>query len=659
MPIDTELLRRLANQGAFDIETHKREAKLKASEAGDCVGWAVRRREYCELLGGLAPAAQDIVASCVVYRRDRYYYYGTAMRTSNIDKIARNLATITGLRPTDFIDVLCSLDRRGGTEERQASLVDNYVKLRNSRYNEVDRSIYEGLVYTETESGGQANGIQILRPTGNGKEYEIMGTCAEDLYDALMRMPAPTYNHIPGQADVTYDNRHQYLDALATHLITVAGGFEVQDASALAGVPATACDTSIRLDIVKEGQDVLGYKLSHKGLPPCIQNLLKFSFDAFKASMTPIPNPKPLSNDPDTPCYCYIDLNRWQEGNCDTWLEWFRTGSYPGFYEDNVRTVSAWLYASTLDNNITKQLLWMHGPGNDGKSPVLRAIQSVFGSKAGALDVSQDSDHASTQIVGKSLLTVSDQKNPNLARMGVVQKITGGDPIQVNPKYRDMYTYTAHAKILVAENVYPRITAHDPGQRSRILLVDIKGKTEEETIAMGIASRNADGVYNFHGDATFAAKIAEELPAFLALGRKHYESMGTTSQIPMSKQRQQLIAHRCVSREDRAMYDTVRNWFDQGPLASTCVQGDTVEQMLSTQYPAQWEAGNIDATKILTYLYRDGVQIKYLPDGDHIALLYTGIKLSALGKAALAGGDDDKDNGTFRAPQRPAPKWSK
>lgn len=618
-------LQEIAAAGAFDGDLYKQETRAMRNDPS-C--WATLKtwamRPDLQAAFNPAPTPTQIVDACIEMVMRKPMYYGKPVTDRTFAKILGLIADATGMRPALFTAPLEHkvMSSRSLTD---SSLPETYNEMRAQRLAAVDRQLYQGLIWVPTDSG-----YQVLRATGEGREYAVVGTDHNDVYRALTQMPAPD--------GTDYANRHSYADELIRRMI-IACAEHSPTAQTLTGLPASALDTLIRLKPEIEEKEIVGWELTYKGGSiPTIAKLIEASFDAWVAVTPPAEVPVALSNDPNVPCYCYIDLNRWQHGNCDTWLNWLKSTAYEDMYESNRDTMAAWMYAATVAGNKTKQMLWLHGAGNDGKSPVLHAILSVFGRHAGTLDVSQDSDHASTQIVGKAILAVSDSKNPNLARQSLVQKITGQDDVLINPKGKDVYTYKAHSKIIVAENLYPSVCIHDKGQVSRILLIDLRSRSIEEQLALGIAKRASDGTVSFAGDSSFEDRLIAELPAFLAIGKDVYEAMDTTGNIPQTAMMQYIIKSSCVDFDDNTMYDAVRTWFEVDPTAM--VDRKIIQTLIRTNYPPKMSSDTSWAFKIIRYLFPKAEETMRRIDGEPTRV-FTGIKLTAAGRLALAGNPDE------------------
>jgi len=120
-----------------------------------------------------------------------------------------------------------------------------------------------------------------------------------------------------------------------------------------------------------------------------------------------------------------------------------------------------------------RQVLYLQGNGNDGKSTVSAVIGNILGNRftsgADILDLSQSANHNLTKFIGKRLIIAADVgENTRITDLANLKKITGGDLIEINPKGKDAFSTFIDAKIMMTSNFAPVLTK-DAYSLTRIL----------------------------------------------------------------------------------------------------------------------------------------------------------------------------------------------
>ena len=128
--------------------------------------------------------------------------------------------------------------------------------------------------------------------------------------------------------------------------------------------------------------------------------------------------------------------------------------------------------------------LLLYGPGDDGKSTLLRLLRTVLGGDDGAA-VSAASLHALTSdrfaladLYGTVLNVCADLPNEPLAAsaVGRFKEVTGGDSVRAERKYGQGFTFAPFAHLVFSTNHPIQVkTASDPAFWSRWVAVPFDG----------------------------------------------------------------------------------------------------------------------------------------------------------------------------------------
>lgn len=97
--------------------------------------------------------------------------------------------------------------------------------------------------------------------------------------------------------------------------------------------------------------------------------------------------------------------------------------------------------------------------GNSGKSQLLNLINFLLGEDKIAniplQQMNEDSRFSLGSIVGKRLISVGDQTGNDVEDSSVFKQLTGGDPVKVEPKNKQPFSYFFNGAILISCNNLP------------------------------------------------------------------------------------------------------------------------------------------------------------------------------------------------------------
>lgn len=145
-----------------------------------------------------------------------------------------------------------------------------------------------------------------------------------------------------------------------------------------------------------------------------------------------------------------------------------------------------------------EKMLWLVGPGQNGKSTVLEVLESLFGSE-NVSNLSLDlltNDQIMRSAFEHKLLNISSETGDKI-NASVMKRICTGEAITVEQKYVNPHETTSYGKVIMATNEFPRPENTGAFFR-RILILPF-----EVTIP--------DGEKDIH----LADKLKEELPGIL------------------------------------------------------------------------------------------------------------------------------------------------
>ena len=146
-------------------------------------------------------------------------------------------------------------------------------------------------------------------------------------------------------------------------------------------------------------------------------------------------------------------------------------------YIKGVLQVVGYLFSSGNTQNI---LTFIVGVGGGGKSVFTNVLTEIFSiDKVADLSLQElDNPHGTSSLIGKHLNIVRDADDRLVEAEDVLKQLSGNDPIQTNPKFKEAYTIAREevAKTLIIANAIPKFRKTSQSLLSRFLIIEFNKK---------------------------------------------------------------------------------------------------------------------------------------------------------------------------------------
>lgn len=173
-----------------------------------------------------------------------------------------------------------------------------------------------------------------------------------------------------------------------------------------------------------------------------------------------------------------------EAADCPRWLQFLDEAT--GEDVELIRFLRAWCgYALT---GITREhaLVFVYGPGGNGKSVFLNALTGILGAYAAtaAMDTftaSKGDRHPAdmAMLCGARSVTASETEEGRAWAEARIKSLTGGDPITARFMRQDFFTFTPTFKLTVVGNHQPILKNVDEAARRRFRIVPFTRKPEK------------------------------------------------------------------------------------------------------------------------------------------------------------------------------------
>jgi len=181
----------------------------------------------------------------------------------------------------------------------------------------------------------------------------------------------------------------------------------------------------------------------------------------------------------DDPGDCLARIALPTKGNWDAWREFTSRLAAPAAFMAFVWSIFEYRHAG-------RQLCWLRGDGEDGKTVVANELLNQIRGAGCVLDderlTGPGKRFAIASAFDKRLVVVPDTKNRNLAMVGLIHQLTGGDSMNVEGKGLPPFTARPRVRVLTHANPSPRIT-RSRSNTSRLMLIEVQpraGGTDPE-----------------------------------------------------------------------------------------------------------------------------------------------------------------------------------
>ena len=175
----------------------------------------------------------------------------------------------------------------------------------------------------------------------------------------------------------------------------------------------------------------------------------------------------------------------------------------------------AWVYSIFVGSNKGRQVLWLNGIGNTGKSVITEAISKQLPDYlVGNLPRAYDFDKFTlSSVEHKRLLKASDSVDRKLLRDSFIKNITGNDSVSIRKMGEGAVSGNVYSKVMITSNVYPFIDINKSEELSRILYITIDSK---------LAIRNREG-WDIRVNGDWADCIRSECRDFIIQSKVYYD----------------------------------------------------------------------------------------------------------------------------------------
>jgi hypothetical protein len=184
----------------------------------------------------------------------------------------------------------------------------------------------------------------------------------------------------------------------------------------------------------------------------------------------------------------------------------------------------AFVYSIFKAENRGRQVLYLYGPGNTGKSMICNTIANRLKKLNSSIVASlpnqiNEDKHTLAALVGKRLIVAPDTVDRALIRNKIIKNITGNDDVAVRKMFSVETQENIYSKIIATSNSKPWIISEREEETSRIMYIPI-----DSVLSLEAKKKWHTNYLN----VDWGKKLELEIDNFIAKCKEHYNNLLTS-----------------------------------------------------------------------------------------------------------------------------------
>ncbi len=245
------------------------------------------------------------------------------------------------------------------------------------------------------------------------------------------------------------------------------------------------------------------------------------------------------------------------EADCPRWKTWLEERLPDPEVRDLIQEIFGYCVTDRINYH---KFFFFYGDGGTGKSTTVNMLTRLIGEKNVVSVQLQELDNPFTRamLVGKRLFCAKELTRDSLKHIGLVKAITSGDPINVERKHKDGFSYRPTGRFIMESNIRANTPDSSDGFFRRIYQVTFAKQIPRSEFDFSLEDKLAtemEGIFFW---------AIEGLRRLLARGRfaETADSRQAAEQMEMHRASVKAFFERCVEMvEDRAQKISVTALF--------------------------------------------------------------------------------------------------
>jgi len=318
--------------------------------------------------------------------------------------------------------------------------------------------------------------------------------------------------------------------------------------------------------------------------------------------------PLHISWDDEEFAYKKMNSRLLKEAPTPTWDEFLTRLDYPEVF-------MAWVWSIFEPTNNIRQIMWLRGAGNDGKSSVQKAIESVIGREYcySMKEGDEQKQWFQHNVYTKVLVNYADCKNMFLVHNSAIKQLTGGDTTSIEGKGENAFTGKIYSKVFVTSNVLPKIDPELRAHTSRIIKLEVQGLDDTKK------------------DSQFEHRLQAEIYPFLYRCSQAYAkfaSRGNDKLILPDDLTEKILAE-CASESHMHIMDFIEDYIEFDPsyhCKTSALNKELREFLVVEKHLQSWQIKHLEE-EFKQKIDSEGCSQKRITVDKRLQTVYVGFRL--------------------------------
>lgn len=152
------------------------------------------------------------------------------------------------------------------------------------------------------------------------------------------------------------------------------------------------------------------------------------------------------------------------------------------------RFIQRWLGYSTTGDMSEQKLVYLYGPGGNGKGVLIRAILGILGDYARIVPESTLIARGHTHpndlalLEGLRFAAATETETGSRWREGIINQVTGADPLTARRMRGEFFTFQPQCKLTISGNTAPDHNRVNDAAKRRFKVVEMRARVPEDQI---------------------------------------------------------------------------------------------------------------------------------------------------------------------------------
>ena len=232
------------------------------------------------------------------------------------------------------------------------------------------------------------------------------------------------------------------------------------------------------------------------------------------------------------------------DAKCDRWMEWLEQMKPEADEREQLAEMFGYCLAPEVSYHV---FFFLYGPGGTGKSTCVDMLEQLVGEENTLALQLEELGNAFTRasLVGKQVYLCGELTRKSFQHIGLIKQISAGEPIYVDVKHQEGFTFRPKGKFVMTSNVHAATPDTSTGFERRFLQINFENQISRDQM-----------------DFSLKAKLQAELPGILRWAVEGFQRLHARGHFAHTAGNQKAIAELMRHRNQVASFVKDAGWMD-------------------------------------------------------------------------------------------------